>query len=105
MPTFFWVCRPAGASPSAELLLKQEITTPCFFHALFRERVVFIAHHSRRMGWDGMGSCAFAFLSCHQVLEAKTNASSLTAKLADTEAELRASTSRVEDVSAKVFRY
>eukprot|EP00752_Nemacystus_decipiens_P005084 g4614.t1 len=36
-----------------------------------------------------------------QVLEAKTNASSLTAKLADTEAELRAATSRVEDVSAK----
>ena len=37
-----------------------------------------------------------------QVLEAKTNASSLTAKLTDTEAELRAATGRVEDVSAKV---
>ncbi|CAB1109002.1 unnamed protein product [Ectocarpus sp. CCAP 1310/34] len=36
-----------------------------------------------------------------QVLEAKTNASSLTAKLADTTAELRASNSRVEDVTAK----
>lgn len=39
---------------------------------------------------------------CRQVLEAKTDASSLTAKLADAEAELRAATSRVEDVSAKV---
>ncbi|CAM9890811.1 unnamed protein product, partial [Ectocarpus sp. 8 AP-2014] len=36
-----------------------------------------------------------------QVLEAKTNASSLTAKLADTTAELRASNSRVEDVTSK----
>ncbi|CAN0161295.1 unnamed protein product, partial [Ectocarpus sp. 12 AP-2014] len=34
-----------------------------------------------------------------QVLEAKTDASSLTAKLADTTAELRASNSRVEDVT------
>lgn len=39
-----------------------------------------------------------------QVLEAKTNASSLMAKLADTAAELRASSSRVEDASAKVRR-
>ncbi|CAM9141055.1 unnamed protein product, partial [Hapterophycus canaliculatus] len=36
-----------------------------------------------------------------QVLEAKTSASSLMAKLADTAAELRASCSRVEDSSAK----
>lgn len=36
-------------------------------------------------------------------MEAKTNASSLTAKLADTTAELRASNSRVEDVTAKVW--